>query len=61
MKRPAGERKWMIVDSFCRQHIWGGWKGGYYVDGKTKLPGPDPNWPVRSLLEGSCPAMMPPP
>jgi Subtilase family len=61
MKRPAGERRWMIVDSFCRQHIWGAWKGGYYIDGKTKLPGPDPTAPIRSLLEVTCPAMMPPP
>ncbi|MDQ3982457.1 MAG: S8/S53 family peptidase, partial [Actinomycetota bacterium] len=40
LERPAGEREWMIVDSFCRQEIWGAWKGGYYVDGKTDLPGP---------------------
>ena len=61
LDRPAGERDWMIVDSFCRQSIWGSWKGGYYVEGKTELPGTDPNYPVRSLLEQTCPAMMPPP
>jgi hypothetical protein len=61
LKRPAGERDWMVVDSFCRQTIWGSWKGGYYVDAKTDLPGPDPAYPVRSLLEQSCPSMMPPP
>ena len=54
LKRPAGEREWMIVDSYCRQHLWGHWNGGYY-DGKTKLPGRDPEYPVRSLIEESCP------
>jgi hypothetical protein len=29
--RPAGERNWMIVDSKCRQHIWGEWGGGYFT------------------------------
>ena len=55
LKRPAGERDWMVVDSFCRQHLWGGWNGGYFLDGKTELPGQDPDYPVRSLIEQSCP------
>ena len=55
LKRPKGERQWMIVDSFCRQHIWGSWLGGYYRDGETKLPGNDPDWPLRSALETTCP------
>lgn len=59
-KRPPGERDWMIVDSFCRQHLWGAWRGGAYVDGKTKLPGPDPAWPTRSAIEQTCPALQPP-
>ena len=58
--RPAGERAWMIVDSFCRQHLWGSWKGGYYVEGKTDLPGPDPAAPIRSAIETGCPALFPP-
>ncbi|HET7481266.1 MAG TPA: S8/S53 family peptidase [Actinomycetota bacterium] len=57
MKRPAGEREWMIVDSFCRQHLWGGWSGGYFLDGKTKLPGDDPAFPIRSTIERVCPTL----
>lgn len=59
--RPDGELEWMIVDSFCRQHIWGAWRGGYYIEGKTKMPGPDPAWPTRSSIESSCPYLQPPP
>lgn len=55
LKRPAGEREWMIVDSFCRQHLWGSWNDGYYVDGKTKLPGRDTAYPIRSTIEETCP------
>jgi hypothetical protein len=57
IERPEGEKEWMIVDSYCRQHLWGEWKGGYYVEGKTDLPGPDPSYPVRSSLEQSCPLL----
>jgi hypothetical protein len=60
LKRPEAERQWMIVDSFCRQHLWGAWKGGAYVEGKTKLPGADPTWPIRSAIEQTCPALQPP-
>ena len=61
LERPEGEREWMIVDSFCRQEIWGSWKGGYFVDGKIDLPGPDPLYPVRSALETACPGVPTPP
>jgi hypothetical protein len=60
LDRPAGEREWMLVDSFCRQHLWGAWKGGYYIDGKTELPGPDPMAPLRSAIETGCPFLIPP-
>jgi hypothetical protein len=60
LKRPVGEREWMIVDSFCRQHLWGAWKGGYYIDGKTDLPGVDPAAPIRSAIESTCPFLEPP-
>jgi hypothetical protein len=60
LKRPEGERQWMAVDSFCRQHLWGSWKGGAYVDGKTELPGFDPAWPIRSQIEQTCPQLQPP-
>ena len=56
-KRPDGEKEWMIVDSFCRQHLWGAWKGGYFIDGKTLLPGNDPAYPVRSAIEMMCPQL----
>lgn len=52
--RPAGEREWMTVDSYCRQKIWGSWDGGYYRADETALPGPDPAWPIRSALEAGC-------
>ncbi len=61
LERPAGEHEWMVVDSFCRQEIWGQWKGGYYVGGKTDLPGPDPMFPLRSALEQGCPGVPTPP
>jgi Subtilase family len=60
LKRPEGEREWMVVDSFCRQHLWGAWTGGAYVEGKTELPGSDPEWPVRSQIEQTCPQTQPP-
>ncbi|MDQ3952205.1 MAG: S8/S53 family peptidase [Actinomycetota bacterium] len=59
LERPEGEREWMIVDSFCRQHLWGAWRGGYYVDGKTELPGSSPEWPLRTLIETACPQVPP--
>lgn len=59
MKRPDGEREWMIVDSWCRQNLWGFWPFGYYKQDKTELPPPDPNWPVRSSLSQSCEFMPP--
>jgi hypothetical protein len=52
--RAPGELEWMIVDSYCRQKNWGSWTQGYYVEGKTELPGPDPAYPVRSQREQSC-------
>ncbi len=61
LKRSQEERNWMIVDSFCRQHLWGNWSGGYYKEGKTELPGRDSDHPLRSLIETTCPALQPPP
>lgn len=57
LDRPDGERDWMIVDSFCRQHLWGAWDGGYFVEGQTVLPGPDAAWPIRTGIETACPFM----
>ena len=55
LARPAGERDWMVVDSYCRQQLWGAWTGGYYTPGVT-LPAPDPAWPLRTALESACAA-----
>ncbi|MDQ3982947.1 MAG: S8/S53 family peptidase [Actinomycetota bacterium] len=60
LKRPEGEREWMIVDSYCRQALWGKWRGGYFLAGKTKLPGDDPEYPIRSSWERSCEYLAPP-
>jgi hypothetical protein len=56
LKRPEGERDWMTVLSFCRQHLWGSWRGGYYREGDSPLPGPDADYPVRTFIETTCPA-----
>jgi hypothetical protein len=61
LPRPEGERDWMIVDSFCRQHIWGPWTGGYYLEDKTELPGYDESYPARYLIQSTCPGLQPPP
>ena len=61
-KRPKGEKQWMIVDSFCRQSIWGAWGGGYYREGKTELPEDDPvAWPLRTAYLNACPLLQPGP
>ena len=55
LARPEGELEWMTVDSYCRQQNWGSWTRGYYVEGQSELPGPSPQWPVRSAYEAGCP------
>lgn len=52
--RPDGEREWFVVDSYCRQRIWGEWGLGAYVTGETALPGDDAAWPIRSAYERAC-------
>ena len=62
MTRPADEKAWFVVDSWCRQHIFGSWSGGYYRDGRDTLPSPDPvAAPVRTAYATSCNALMPVP
>ena len=61
--RPEGETEWMRVDSQCRQHIWGEWRQGAYVDDAT-TPTPDPDpvaWPTRTAIQLGCPALVAPP
>ena len=59
--RPKGEREWFLVDSWCRQHIWGEWTGGYYKGKTTPLPANDPGSPTRTSLRNSCEGLQPPP
>jgi hypothetical protein len=61
-KRPAGDKEWFRVDSWCRQHIWGGWEeGAYRTDASTPLPAPDPTTPARNAYFASCQGMTKPP
>lgn len=52
--RPRGEKEWFLVDSWCRQHIFGSWNGGYYREGRDTLPGPSPDAPTRTALAVAC-------
>ena len=61
MTRPEDERDWFLVDSWCRQKIWGSWTGGYYVEGKTKLPADDSGYPTRASYRNSCTGLQRPP
>jgi len=62
MARPADEKAWFVVDSWCRQHIFGSWSGGYYRDGRDQLPSPDPlAAPVRTAYAAACNALVPVP
>ena len=58
--RSPAETDWFVVDSYCRQQIWGTWSGGAWSEGDP-LPLPDPNWPVRTATAASCAALLPPP
>lgn len=59
LARPAGEREWFVVDSWCRQQLWGEWTGGAWRAGEP-LPAPDSAWPVRTALAASCDRLFPP-
>lgn len=59
--RPEDERDWFIVDSWCRQHIWGEWTGGYYLPGKTTLPADDSAHPTRASYKNGCNGLARPP
>jgi hypothetical protein len=59
LQRTAAERDWMVVDSYCRQQIWGTWNGGYWREG-VALPAPSPLWPLRTALASTCSELFPP-
>jgi hypothetical protein len=55
LARPADEAAWFRVDSWCRQHVFGSWSGGYYKEGRDTLPAPDPAAaPVRTAYAAAC-------
>jgi hypothetical protein len=55
LARPADEKAWFLVDSWCRQHVFGSWSGGYYRAGRDTLPDPDPlAAPVRTAYAVAC-------
>ena len=60
--RPAEEVAWFRVDSWCRQHIWGEWGNGTFLnDDRTPLPAPSAAWPTRTAIEEGCQGMTQPP
>jgi len=60
LARPAGERDWMVMDSYCRQRLWGYWGSGYWHQGDS-LPMADAAWPLRTALGQACSAAQPVP
>jgi hypothetical protein len=59
LARPAGEKAWFLVDSWCRQHVFGSWNGGTYKEGRDTLPAPDPAAaPVRTAYAVACNALV---
>jgi len=50
--RPAGESNWFIVDSKCRQHIWGAWTGGDYQGVEPTLDAMAD--PIASAFDAWC-------
>jgi hypothetical protein len=60
--RPADEVAWFRVDSWCRQHIWGAWTGGTFLNfDRTPLPAVSPAWPTRTAIQEGCNGMTQPP
>ena len=52
-------RDWLVVDSWCRQQLWGTWGEGYWTEGQP-LPGADPAFPLRTAIASSCDRLFPP-
>jgi hypothetical protein len=54
LARPADEAAWFVVDSWCRQHVFGEWSGGAWKHGRP-LPAADPAAaPVRTAYASAC-------
>jgi hypothetical protein len=53
LARPADEAKWFVVDSWCRQHVFGSWSGGAWKSGQP-LPAPETSAPTRAALQAAC-------
>ena len=49
--RPSDEAAWFVVDSWCRQHIWGEWAGGAY---RGTLPADSATSPAAAAYHQSC-------
>ena len=59
LARPASERDWMVVDSYCRQRT--GAPGPAATSGRhDAAAGRDPGWPLRSAIATACPQLFPP-
>ncbi|HVE91841.1 MAG TPA: S8/S53 family peptidase [Actinomycetota bacterium] len=54
-QRPAGERNWFVVDSMCRQGIWGDWTGGYYTGSAPDMNPIDD--PLATSFRAGCSAL----
>lgn len=50
--RPAGETNWFVVDSKCRQKLWGAWTGGYY-QGSDPILNPQAD-PIATAFNEWC-------
>lgn len=51
----AGEDDWFVVDSWCRQEIWGEWSDG---DHTGEAPTADPSTPLAASYVSACPALV---
>lgn len=50
--RPPGEANWFVVDSKCRQKLWGAWTGGYY-QGSDPILNPQAD-PIATAFNEWC-------
>ena len=53
--RPAGEENWFLVDSKCRQRLWGAWNGGLWNGQAIALDPVDD--PIATVYDAWCSAV----